>query len=51
VDNVIHSPARNLMKLLQRDICKDDQSDEGTPHKANTNVSIDEDMFHHCYSF
>jgi hypothetical protein len=35
------------MKLLQRDTHKDDQSEKGTPHEANTDVSVNEDMFHH----
>jgi hypothetical protein len=35
------------MKLLQRDTHKDDQSEEGTPHEADTDVSVNEDMFHH----
>jgi hypothetical protein len=49
-DDSIHSPVWNLMKLLQCDTHKDDQPNEGTAHEADTNISIDKDTVHHCYS-
>jgi hypothetical protein len=46
-----HSPTRNSGQSLDSDPREDDQSEEGKPHDANTDISIDEDMFHYLYSF